>query len=67
MEYGTGWLGWTEAETLDTSMPVIVLAYHAHLDKLCFAAGRKPPERKNARPKGPPVTTKDIAAMFGNR
>ena len=29
-----GWMGWTEAETLDTSMPSIVMAYEARIDML---------------------------------
>lgn len=45
-----GWLGWTEAETLDTSMPAISLAYEGRLDMLraLFGGSEKPPEE----PKG---------------
>lgn len=29
-----GWLGWSEGQTLDTSMPAIVMAYEGRLDML---------------------------------
>ena len=34
MQVGTGWLGWTEAETLATSIPTIELAYEGLLEKM---------------------------------
>jgi hypothetical protein len=34
LQIGTGWLGWTEQETLNTSIPAIELAHEALLEKL---------------------------------
>lgn len=41
MKIGTGWLGWTEQEVLDTSILVIVQAYEGRVDMLkeCFGSG----------------------------
>ena len=34
MKIGTGWIGWTEAQILDTHMVTIELAYEGRLDML---------------------------------
>ena len=34
LKIGMGWLGWTEDQTLDTSMPAIALAYEGRLEML---------------------------------
>lgn len=41
MKIGTGWLGWTEDEVLDTSVATILRAYEGRLDllKACFGGG----------------------------
>lgn len=64
MKVGTGWCGWTEAETDDTTMPTILLAYEGVQDRLRFAA--KPPPKPKTTSKTP-ATTRAIAAMFGNK
>jgi hypothetical protein len=63
MKIGTGWLGWTEAQVLDTSLDVIMDAYSARLDMLRFASGRPPPSQ-TALPGGK-MTTETFLAMFG--
>ena len=56
LKLGMGWLGWTEEQTLATSMPAIVIAYEGRLDMLqalfgsatapaALDADEKPPER----------------------
>ena len=49
---GTGWLGWTEAETLDTSMVAIAIAYDARIDMLqaIFGGADKPADKPDANP-----------------
>lgn len=53
-----GWLGWTEQQTLNTSMPAIVLAYEGRMDmlKACFGTGDNPdaPPAEVAAPVAPP-------------
>ncbi|MFG1371486.1 hypothetical protein V5F32_04850 [Xanthobacter oligotrophicus] len=48
---GTGWLGWTEAETLDTSMPGIVAAHKGRLAmlKAIFGSGKEEPKGVSAK------------------
>jgi len=44
-----GYLGWTEAETLDTSMPAILLAYEGRVEllrKIFGGDAEPPPEEK---------------------
>lgn len=40
-----GWLGWSEEQTLDTRMPMIVLAYEGRVKmlKAVFGGGDEPP------------------------
>lgn len=40
LKLGMGWLGWTEAQTLDTSMPAIVLAYDGRIEMLQSIFGK---------------------------
>ena len=40
LKLGMGWLGWTEAETLDTSMPAIGLAYDGRIEMLQAIFGK---------------------------
>lgn len=49
---GMGWLGWTEAETLDTSMPAIVLAYDGRIEMLQSIFGKG--EAKAGEPESVP-------------
>jgi hypothetical protein len=52
--------GWTEQETLDTSIPAIELAYEGVMErlKLCYGADDEPP------PDRPPPDPQAIAAAF---
>ncbi len=58
---GTGWLGWTEQQTLDTSIPAIELAYDGRIEmlKMCFGSG----EDAKPKPSGPPAG-KDVFAVL---
>lgn len=56
-----GWLGWTEQQTLDTSIPAIELAFSGRMEmlKACFGAAEEPAT--------PPVeiqTPEHIASVF---
>lgn len=46
LELGMGWMGWTEAETLDTSIPAIALAYDGRIKMLqsIFGKGEAKPD-----------------------
>jgi len=71
MKIGTGWpLGWTQQQTDDTDIDVIVDAYESSLDMLRWATG-KPPPPETIRPAAPsagtPMTPKLIMAMFGKK
>lgn len=48
---GTGWIGWTETETLDTSMPGIVAAFKGRtaMLKAIFGSGEKEPKGVSAK------------------
>lgn len=50
LKLGMGWLGWTEAETLDTSMVAIVMAYDARISMLqsIFGKGEAKPGEPSA-------------------
>lgn len=63
MKIGTGWLGWTEQQTLNTSMDVIVNAYEARLEMLRFVSNKPAP--KSSLPPGTPMSSDLIMAMFG--
>jgi hypothetical protein len=66
-----GWLGWTEQQTLDTSMPAIVLAYEGRQDMIrvtlerVFGPAEPAPDDDSAEP-AEPVTLKvsDIRNTF---
>lgn len=60
MRLGMGWLGWTEADTLDTSMPAIMMAYEGRKDMLqrIFGSGEAKPEPQSE----PEAVTADDAA-----
>lgn len=56
-----GWLGWTEEQTLDTSMPAIVMAYEGRREMLnaLFGGGEQGEEAKaepEPDPEYPPKT-----------
>lgn len=44
-----GWLGWTEAQTLDTTIPAILTAHEGRLDMLKAIFG-------SSKPPGAPVS-----------
>jgi len=48
LRIGTGWLGWTERDTLDTTMDGIVVAYESRIDMLKAIFGSS-----DGRPKTP--------------
>lgn len=57
MKIGTGWLGWTERDTLDTSMPTIILAYEGRIDMLraIFGGADATPVVEKPEPLGMPA------------
>lgn len=66
-----GWLGWTEQQTLNTSMPAIVLAYEGRMDmlKACFGeASETPPAAVEVAapvaPPPPPPTAQSFQAVL---
>ena len=63
--FGTGWLGWSAAETLATPMPAIVSAYLGRVDMLSslFGGGETKAQSRN----GIPLDQKIRAAMKGAR
>jgi hypothetical protein len=52
LKIGMGWLGWTEAQTLDTSMAAIVMAREGRIELLqqIFGDGRTAPEPAKLEP-----------------
>ena len=50
LKIGTGWLGWTERETLETSIPTIELAYDGLIEKLRAIHGAPDPEPEKTGP-----------------
>lgn len=56
LKIGMGWLGWTEDQTLDTSMPAIVLAQQGRVEMLQAVFGGAP------APKEPPPEKPMMAA-----
>lgn len=67
MSRGTGWLQWTEQQTLDTSIDVIVDAYEALIEKICFMTGKEPPQKTVPATAGTTMSPKLIMAMFGKK
>lgn len=64
MQIGTGLLGWTERETLDTSIPTIELAYEGLLERIRlmhFGAG---PAAPLAAPAHVPPAAGDVMSAF---
>jgi hypothetical protein len=66
-----GWLGWTEQETLDTSMPSIVLAHKGKLEMLqaCYGSDSTTAGGQNEPPTaGPesvqPITQERVQSLF---
>lgn len=47
---GMGWLGWSEEQTLDTSMPAIMIAYDGRMEMLqsIFGGGEAKAEQPKA-------------------
>lgn len=47
MKIGMGWLGWTERQTLDTSIPAVLFAYEGRKDMLraVFGSGEPDPPK----------------------
>lgn len=67
MKIGTGWLGWTERETNDTSLDVIIDAYRGKIEMIRFTRGDgdpPPPEPTTAAPSGITATTDLFSAIF---
>jgi hypothetical protein len=64
LEIGTGVLGWTSQQTMQTPMPHILLAYKSRIDWAKatnpFGSGEKPKEQK-----APQSVASRIRAMFG--
>lgn len=62
--FGTGWLGWSAAETLMTPMPAIVSAYLGRADMLraIFGGSEAPPSKNDI-----PLDQKVRLAMAGAR
>lgn len=61
MQIGMGWLGWTEQQTLDTSIPAIELAYEGKLEVMRVAQfGPQTP----AAPSPPPPSGKSVMAII---
>lgn len=50
---GMGWLGWTEAQTLDTSMPAIVMAYDGRIEMLQSIFGKGETKADEAKAEAP--------------
>lgn len=69
MKIGTGWLQWTEQQTLDTSIDVIADAYEALIEKICLMTGNPIPQKiLPATPSaGTPMSANLFMAMFGKK
>ncbi len=65
MKVGTGWIGWTEAQVLDTSMSVIEDAYSAKIDMIYMMMGREAPQAGLPVPHGAKMNSNLFMAMFG--
>ena len=63
MGYAMGWLGWTEEQTLRTSIPSIELAYRARVDMLA-AVGLLSKGDAPAPSKSMPVTADNLRMAF---
>lgn len=66
-----GWLGWTEQETLDTSIPAIVLAYEGRSEMIrrtlesVFGSGDDPePDAPTPTTKAKPLSAATVQSVF---
>jgi len=57
-----GWLGWTEAQTLDTTIPAILTAYEGRTDMLKAIFGDSKPVGAPVSESGPSLF-KDLKRM----
>jgi hypothetical protein len=57
-----GWLGYTEQETLDTTMPALVMAYEEKIKmlRLCFGGG----EDETTEAEAKPAAVQDVQNAF---
>jgi len=65
LKIGMGWLGWSEDQTLDSTMPIIELAYEGRIDMLKFHRGDPPNDGKSEPPPRSPITPELFDAIFG--
>jgi hypothetical protein len=61
---GTGWLGWTEEETLNTSLSGILLAYEGRLDMLDSIFGTGKSDKKSLVPATPQNIKKAMRSLM---
>lgn len=66
MKIGTGWLGWSEQETLDTSIPTILLAYEGRVEmlKACFGGSDEPEPEKRKPNEASPEQVRSLFRAF---
>lgn len=50
LKIGTGWLGWTEQQTLETRIQTILLAKEGVVERLRFTFGTGEPEAPKEKP-----------------
>ena len=73
LEIGTSVLGWTSAETLQTPMPHILLAYSGKIDWVQstnpFGSGKSDPRRPSNPSEGPTAAekTRKLFSAIGTR
>lgn len=64
---GTGWLGWTEQQTLNTSIPAIEIAWEGRLEMLRvmqFGPGALAPVKETPPPAPAVMSAKTAFAIF---
>ncbi|MGF7160126.1 hypothetical protein FHS85_001749 [Rhodoligotrophos appendicifer] len=63
LEIGMGWLGWTEQQTLNTTMSSIITAYRGRIDLLKTLLGQS---SDKTQPQGrmKPATAANVLAVF---
>lgn len=61
-----GWLGWTEEETLNTTLSAIELAYEGKVDmlKLCFGAPEEEKPEEDFKPATPQNVRRILDGMI---
>lgn len=64
---GTGWLGWSERETLDASMSGILLAYEGRGEMLRAIFGGKAPEKSQGIPVSDVAGVRAMLRAMGTR